>query len=212
VDTALSIINAITGLPAALLYLVVVIWLVVESMGVPIPNEAILLFSGFLVSAGHLNLFAAWAVSIVGTLGGATVAWWIARRYGPAGVRKIGHFVFLTPGRLHAAEGFFHRRGAATVFVARLTPIVRTVVSYPAGLAAMRYRPFLVATAAGCAIWTLLVLLVGQAAGAHWRDLFERFHTPVLLVGVLVILAAAAFVVFDHMLKKRFAAEVESEA
>jgi membrane protein DedA with SNARE-associated domain len=205
VDTALTVVDAVAGLPAALLYLVIILWLVVESAGVPLPNEAILLFSGFLVGSGHLNLIATLAVSVVGTVGGATLAWWIARTFGPTGVRTVGRFVFLTPGRLAAAEAFFRRRGNATVFIARLTPIIRTVISYPAGLAGMRYRPFLLATAAGCAIWNLLVLLAGRAAGEHWTELFERFHTPVLLVGAAVILAGVAYLAVEHTLKKRFA-------
>jgi membrane protein DedA with SNARE-associated domain len=203
VDTALTIINAVAGLPSVLLYLVIVVWLVTESAGVPIPNEAILLFSGFLVAIGHLNLVAAWAASVAGTAGGATIAWWIARRFGPAGVRKIGRYVFLTPARLEAAERFFRHRGPLTVFIARMTPIVRTAVSYPAGLTAMPYRPFLLATAVGCAIWNLVVLLVGRAAGEHWTELFQRFHTPVLLVGVLVIIAAVAYLALEHTVKKR---------
>ena len=200
---AISFTNAVLGLPAALLYLVIVLWLVAESCAVPIPNEAILLFSGFLVATGHLNLIAALAAAISGTLGGATLSWWIARTFGPAGVRKVGRYVFLTPSRLATAQAFFRNRGAATIFVARLTPIVRTVISYAAGLAAMPYRPFVLATAAGCAIWNLLMLIAGRAAGDHWTDLFQRFHTPVLLVGALVIVAVIAYLAFEHALKKR---------
>jgi membrane protein DedA with SNARE-associated domain len=205
VDSALTIVNAVAGLPAALLYLVIVVWLIAESAAVPIPNEAILLFSGFLVGIGHLNIFVALAASVAGTCGGATLAWWIARTFGPAGVRKVGRYVFLTPDRLAAAEHFFHSRGPVMIFIARLTPIIRTVVSYPAGLAGMRYRPFLLATAIGCAIWNAFVLLVGRAAGEHWTELFERYHTPVLLVGALVVLAGIAYLALEHSLKKRFA-------
>jgi membrane protein DedA with SNARE-associated domain len=205
VNSALAVVNAVAGLPPALLYLVIVVWLIAESAAVPIPNEAILLFSGFLIGAGHLNLFVTAVASVAGTLGGATLAWWIARTFGPAGVRRIGRYVFLTPGRLAAAEAFFRRRGPLAVFVARLTPIIRTVISYPAGLAGMPYRPFALATVAGCAIWNVLVLLVGRAAGEHWTELFERFHTPVLLVGVVVILAAVAYLALEHLLKKRLA-------
>lgn len=204
-DTALSVVNAVAGLPPGLLYLVIVVWLIAESAGVPIPNEAILLFAGFLVGSGRLDLLGAWAASIVGTVAGATLAWWIARTFGPAGVRRVGRYVMLTEGRMAAARGFFRRRGATTVFLARLTPIVRTVVSYPAGLAAMPYRPFATATVIGCAIWNLVILLLGRAAGEHWRDLFERFHTPVLLIAAALILGAAAYLVVEHAVKKRFA-------
>lgn len=204
---ALNFTHAVLGLPPALLYLVIILWLVAESCAVPIPNEAILLFSGFLVATGHLNLIVAWAASIVGTLGGATLSWWIARTFGPTGVRKVGRYILLTPSRLAAAQAFFRNRGAPTIFVARLTPVVRIVISYAAGLAAMPYRPFVLATAAGCAVWNLGMLLVGWAAGDHWTDLFQRYHTPVLLVGVVVIVAIVAYLAFEHALKKRLAGE-----
>ena len=78
------------------------------------------------------------------------------------------------------------------------------MVSYPAGLTAMPYRPFLLATAVGCAIWNLVVLLAGQAAGEHWTELFQRFRAPLLLVGVVIILAAVAYLALEHSLEKRF--------
>jgi membrane protein DedA with SNARE-associated domain len=202
VNDALVIVNAVAGLPAALLYLVIVLWLIAESMAVPIPCEAILLFAGFLVGIGHLNLAVALAAAVLGTLGGATLAYTVARRLGPAGVRRFGRYVLLTPGRLAAAEGFFRRRGAATIFIARLTPVVRAVISYPAGLAAMRYRPFAVATVLGCAIYSLLVLLVGRAAGEHWTDLFQRFHTLLLVVGLGVLVVGVGYLGLEHTLKR----------
>lgn len=207
-NSALTVVNAVASLPPALLYLVIVVWLSVESAAVPLPNEAILLFSGFLVGTGHLNLFVALAASVVGTSIGATFSWWVARRYGPAGVRKVGRYVLLTPGRMAAAERFFRHRGPVAIFLARLTPVVRTVMSYPAGLAAMPYRSFVLATLAGCTIWNVLVLLVGRAAGQHWTELFERYHTPLLVAGVLVLTAAVAYLVLEHNLKKRLAEPV----
>jgi membrane protein DedA with SNARE-associated domain len=205
VNSALTVIDAVASLPPALLYVVIIVWLSIESAAVPLPNEAILLFSGFLVGAGHLNLFLTLAASVLGTSTGATFSWWFARTFGPAGVRRAGHYVFLTPARLAAAEAFFRRRGSVAIFLARLTPIVRTVMSYPAGLAAMPYRSFILATVAGCTIWNVLVLLVGRAAGQHWTELFERFHAPLLVAGALIVVAVVAYLALEHTLKKRLA-------
>jgi membrane protein DedA with SNARE-associated domain len=203
---ALDAVHVVASLPPVLLYLVILAWLVLESCGAPIPNEAILLFAGYLVASQHLDLVIAWLSSVVGTLGGATISWWVARTYGPAGVDRVGRYVFLNRGRLAAAQAWFRRWGSYTVFLARLTPVVRTVISYPAGLAAMPYRPFIVSTLLGCAIWNAVVLGVGRAAGPHWVDLFERFHTPALLLGILVILAGVAYLTLEHLIRKRLAA------
>jgi membrane protein DedA with SNARE-associated domain len=202
---ALDAVSAVAGLPPLLLYLAVLLWLVLESAGAPLPNEAILLFSGYLVAIGHLDASLVVVAATIGSCTGATLAWWIARTYGPAGVERVGRFVFLNRGRLAAAQAWFDRWGPHTIFLARLTPVVRTVISYPAGLAAMRYRPFIVATIVGAGLYNLVILLIGRAAGPHWIDLFERFHTPALLLGIVVILLVAAYVAFEHAVKKRFA-------
>ena len=201
---AVNLVNAIAGLPPALLYVVIVVWMSLESAGAPIPNEALLLFCGYLVYLGHLSLPIAWLAALGGTLIGASVSRWIAYRYGPAGVDKVGRYVLLNRGRLRAAEAWFARWGPHTIFLARLTPIVRTVISYPAGLAKMPYRPFVIATAFGAAIWNLLMLLIGQKAGEHWSDLFDRYHTPALIVGLLVIIAVVAYLALEHAVKRRF--------
>jgi membrane protein DedA with SNARE-associated domain len=202
---AVEAVQAIAGLPPGLLYLVIFVWLILESAGAPIPNEAILMFAGYLVAIDRLELALAWLAATLGSLGGATFAWWIARRYGTTGVERVGHYIFLNRGRLAAAQGWFKRWGSHTIFIARLTPVVRTVISYPAGLAAMAYRPFAGATAIGAGIWCLAVLLVGRAAGPHWTELFERVHTPALLLGILVILAGIGYLAFEHLMKKRLA-------
>src|SRR5439155_16920416 len=106
----------------------------------------------------------AWVAATLGSMGGATLSWWIAKQWGPAGVDRVGRYIFLNRGRLAAAQSWFGRWGAYTIFLARLTPVVRTVISYPAGLAGMPYRPFLTSTAVGAAIWCGVVLIVGQQA------------------------------------------------
>lgn len=201
----LSLIHDIAILPPIVLYLVILIWLVFESAGAPIPNEAILLFSGYLIAIGKLLLLPAWAAAVLGSLGGATISWGIAKRWGPAGVDRVGRYILLDRDRLQAAHRWFGRWGAYTIFLARLTPVVRTVISYPAGLAAMPYRPFAISTAIGAGIWCLLVLIVGQVAGAHWADLFQKVHAPALVLGLAIILVLVAYLVFEHVLRRRLA-------
>ncbi len=201
----LSLIHAIASLPPVVLYLIIVVWLVFESAGAPIPNEAILLFSGYLIAIGKLLLLPAWAAAVLGSLGGATLSYGIAKRWGPAGVDRVGRYILLDRERLQAAHAWFGRWGAYTIFLARLTPVVRTVISYPAGLAAMQYRPFAISTVLGAGIWCLLVLVVGQIAGTHWADLFARVHAPALVIGIAIIVILVAYLVFEHALRRRIA-------
>lgn len=201
----LALIHDIASLPAIVLYLVILIWLIFESAGTPLPNEAILLFSGYLIAIGKLLLLPAWGAAVLGSLGGATISWAIAKRWGPAGVDRVGRFILLDRERLAAAHAWFGRWGAYTIFLARLTPVVRTVISYPAGLAAMPYRPFAIATAVGAGVWCLFVLIVGQVAGSHWADLFSRVHAPALVIGLVIVVALVAYLVFEHALRRRLA-------
>jgi membrane protein DedA with SNARE-associated domain len=116
---AIAILHALALLPPVLIYFVMVAWLAVEIAAVPVPNEAILLFSGFLVSIGHLDMGLTWIASVVGALGGASLPWWVARSRGRAGVRRIGrHLVFLLAGRAAGAHwrelmGHYHTLAVA---------------------------------------------------------------------------------------------------
>lgn len=205
----LHIVETLTSLPAVIFYAVILCWLIAESAAVPIPCEAILLCAGFLVGVGHLFLPLALIVSVVGSLGGASLAWWIARSFGRYGVERIGRYVWLTPSRLEVAENFFKHRGAPTIFIGRLLPVVRTVVSYPAGLADMRYGPFAVATVIGAAIYNLAILLLGRAVGANWTTLFSRAHSGLDVVGVAVIVLVVAYLVLHHLIQRRYQQAVD---
>jgi membrane protein DedA with SNARE-associated domain len=194
--------EGVQHLSPALLYAIVVIWLSFESAGVPIPNEAILLFSGYLASTGHINPAFAAASGLAGSLVGATVSYWIGYRFGYPGVRRFGHYIFLGEHRLEAAERWFHRRGHLTIFLARLVPVIRTVISYPAGIARMPYWPFLVATLCGAAIWCALVVAAGMAVGSRWVLIFDWFHRLGLLAAALLAVLVVAYVIFELRMRR----------
>jgi membrane protein DedA with SNARE-associated domain len=192
--------ESIQHLHPALLYGVVVLWLSLESSGVPIPNEAILLFVGYLASTGHANPALAAAAGLLGSAIGATISYWIGYHFGYRGVRRFGRYILLTPHRLEAAEGWFHHRGRLTIFLARLTPVVRTVISYPAGIARMSYGPFILATICGAAIWCALIVAVGDAVGPGWLVLFDWLHRAGLWAAVAVVVAVVAYILVERRL------------
>lgn len=194
-DLALRLVDSIANQPAALIYLVVFAYMVGQSVGAPLSSEALLLFGGYLASRGRLHVVALWVAATAGSVVGASIAWWIADRWGPAGVDRVGRYILLSRSKLKTAHRFFEHRGVTMIFLARLLPLVQAYISYPAGLAGMSYRKFAGATAAGAALWCALLLAGGLAAGPHWKDLFSRLNGPTLIVGVLVILAVAVFLV-----------------
>ncbi len=193
--------EGIQTLPPALLYGIVVLWLSLESSGVPLPNEAILLFVGYLASIGHANPMLGAAAGLAGTVIGATLSYSIGYRFGYPGVRRFGRYLFLTEHRLAAAERWFERRGRLTIFLARLTPVVRTVISYPAGIARMSYRPFIVATVSGATIWCSLVVAIGVLVGSRWLVLFDWLHRAGLVAAALVLAAAAILILLERKVR-----------
>src|SRR3954454_20318770 len=140
----------------------VFVLMVLESACIPIPSEATMLFAGFNVSDGHYSLFAAVAVGSVANLVGSWIAYAVGY-YGRVDVlEKHGKKLHIKKSHLEWADRWFQRHGDATVFFARMVPIVRTFISLPAGVARMPFLRFSLLTLAGCIPWVLMLALVGR--------------------------------------------------
>src|SRR3954463_6501674 len=142
----------------------VFVLMVLESACIPIPSEATMLFAGFNVSDGHYSLFAAVAVGTLGNLVGS----WIAYAVGYHGridlLEKHGKKLHIKKSHLEWADRWFQRHGDATVFFARMVPIVRTFISLPAGVARMPFWRFTAFTLAGCIPWVFALTFIGKQA------------------------------------------------
>lgn len=165
-----------------------------ESMVLPIPSEAVLPFAGFLASDGRMSLLVAFLVSLAGTLAGSLLSYWM----GAYGVRplleKYGKYVFVTPHHVATTHAFFERRGGGvTVFLARFVPVVRHLISIPAGSARMPLGRFTLATALGGGAWDFFLLYVGYVLGKNWETvtvLVEEWKWVILGVALVVALVA----------------------
>src|SRR3954451_11681543 len=127
----------------------VFVLMLLESACIPIPSEATMLFTGFNVSAGHYSLFAAVAVGTLGNLVGSWVAYWIGYAGRVDLLEKHGKKLHIKKSHLEWADRWFERHGDATVFFARMLPIIRTFISLPAGVARMPFWRFTIFTLAG---------------------------------------------------------------
>jgi len=175
----------------------IVLLMAIESACIPLPSEIIMPFSGYLVYTGRFNI---WLVSIAGAFGcvvGSLVAYWIGMYGGGPLVEMYGKYLFLSPHDLNVADLGFDCCVDAFVFVSRLLPAIRTFIAFPAGVARMNLKKFIIYTFAGSLPWCLGLAYVGQKLGEQWdkdprlKNLFHRFD---FLIGILIVLAVAWWV------------------
>jgi len=178
---------------SALGYSGIVLLMAIESACIPLPSEVIMPFSGYLVYTGRFNL---WAVAIAGAFGcvvGSLIAYWVGLRGGRPLIEKYGKYVLISHHDLDIADRWFAKHGELIVFASRLLPIIRTFIAFPAGVARMNLKRFVIYTFAGSLPWCLGLAYVGQKLGEQWdknetlKSLFHRFDFVIGIVGVLVV-------------------------
>jgi membrane protein DedA with SNARE-associated domain len=176
----------------------VFVLMVVESCGIPMPSEVIMPFSGFLVAQGTLNF---WWVVFLGTFGnlvGSMLAYWIGMRGGRPLIEKYGKYLLISKHDLDIADRWFTKYGQLTVFFGRLLPVVRTYISFPAGIAKMDFKKFCFYTFIGAFPWCLLFAWLGVKMGNNWDLIREKLHNFDMAMLALVI-AAVGWYVFRHL-------------
>jgi membrane protein DedA with SNARE-associated domain len=179
---------------SALGYSGVVLLMAIESACIPLPSEIIMPFSGYLVSTGHLNL---WGVGFAGALGcvlGSLVAYWVGMYGGRPLIEKYGRYVLISSHDVDLADRWFANYGELIVFSSRLLPVVRTFIAFPAGVARMKLRRFIIYTFAGSLPWCLGLAFVGQKLGEQWnkddtlKTWFHRFDFLIGIAGLLLVI------------------------
>lgn len=165
-----------------------------QTIAIPIPSEIILPFAGYLAFAGRFNL---WLVALVGALGscvGATVAYYIGKKGGRPLVEKYGKYILLSQHDLAVTENFFSRHGSKAAFFGMMLPVFRSFIAFPAGLARVQLKKFLIYVFLGSFVWSLLLAYLGMKLGENWDTLRERFKSFDNAIIGLIILAGAWWV------------------
>ncbi|HLC43593.1 MAG TPA: DedA family protein [Patescibacteria group bacterium] len=170
-------------------YVGIFVLMLLESCGVPLPSEVIMPFSGFVVAEGKM-LF--WLVVLCGTIGnlvGSWIAYWIGFSGGRPLIEKYGKYLLISKHDLNLADKWFTRYGDWVVFFGRLLPVVRTYISFPAGIAEMNFKKFSYYTFVGAFIWTTLFAWLGVGMGSNWEVIRQKLHSfDLVIVIVLVVL------------------------
>jgi membrane protein DedA with SNARE-associated domain len=195
----------IVAVISALGYSGIVLLMAIESACIPLPSEVIMPFSGYLVYTGRFNL---WAVAVAGAVGcvlGSLIAYWVGLRGGRRLIEKYGRYVLLSSHELDIADRWFAKYGEVIVFASRLLPVIRTFIAFPAGVARMNLKRFVIYTFAGSLPWCLGLAYVGQKLGEQWnknetlKTLFHRFDFVIGIIFVLVV----AWWVWRHIRNSR---------
>jgi membrane protein DedA with SNARE-associated domain len=180
----------------------VFVLMVAESACIPIPSEATMLFAGFNVSDGEYSLFAAVAVGSFANLVGSWLAYWIGYIGRIDLLEKHGAKLHIKRSHLDWADRWFERHGDATVFFARMVPIVRTFISLPAGVARMPFVRFSLFTLAGCVPWVLMLTIIGREAGDNWDSWKDKLHYVDYTVAALIVIGVVYLVVRGRRRRK----------
>jgi membrane protein DedA with SNARE-associated domain len=200
-----ALVALIVAVIAATGYFGVVALMAIESACIPLPSEVIMPFAGYLVSLGHFSLIGAATAGALGCNIGSTIAYLVAAHGGRTAFERWGAYVLVSHDELDRAEHFFARYGAVTVFVGRLLPVIRTFISFPAGLARMPMLKFQIYSFLGSWPWCFALAYVGAMLGARWnsdptfRRLFHQFDAAV----AAVIVASFAWFVWSRWRQMR---------
>lgn len=166
-------------------YVAILALMVAENIFPPIPSELIMPFAGFAAAKGELNPVGVVAAGVIGSLLGTLPWYYMARRIGQERLKgwaeRHGRWFTVSPDDIDHAADWFHRRGPMAVFIGRLVPAVRSVISAPAGFAGMSVVAFVLWSAAGSLLWTGLLTGAGYLLESSW-DHVAKFVDPIAKV------------------------------
>ncbi|MEM5012196.1 DedA family protein [Niallia taxi] len=189
--------NWITNTMEEFGYIGILLLITIENIFPPIPSEIILTFGGFMTTYTDMTVFGVVAVSTVGSVLGAVILYWIGTLLNMEKIESIvdrwGHIIRLTKDDVHKANGWFDKYGYWTVFFCRFIPLIRSLISLPAGMAKMNFGIFLVLTTLGTLIWNYVLIRIGAAVGSSWESIVEYMDIYSNIIYVVIALAIIVF-------------------
>lgn len=183
-------------------YFAIAALIAIENIFPPIPSEVILTFGGFLTTYTYMTPVQVILWSTVGSLIGAVVLYFLGWKLPP---ERLGKMLRFTPEEVAGAQDWFLRRGQLSVLLCRCVPIMRSLISVPAGMTRMNMVKFLIFTTIGSTIWNTLLILLGAGAGSSWTVIVEYLgvYSWIVAVGMSVGIAVLMMVIVKKKFKKR---------
>ena len=180
-------------------YLGVAFLIMIENLFPPIPSEVILTFGGFMTTTTELNIPLMIVAATIGAVVGAAILYGLGTLLDVERLDKIvdkyGNILRITHADIHKADSWFDRYGFWTVFFCRFVPLIRSLISLPAGMANMNFGLFLLFTTVGTVIWNTVLIYLGAAVGSQWEtivhymDIYSNVAYVILgIIGIAVII------------------------
>jgi membrane protein DedA with SNARE-associated domain len=186
----------------------IVVLMAIESSVIPLPSELVMPPAGYLVALGRMNAALALGSAVLGGLLGSYANYWVASRVGRWVFVRYGRWVLVSERSLDRSERFFARHGPIAVFVSRLFPVLRHLISIPAGIARMPLGLFFVYTGTGAGIWAAILMGIGWVIGKEGRTMsreqvYAYSHRAVLIMIPVVALLIAGYVLWHRRRRAR---------
>lgn len=182
-------------------YISVFVLMVMESMVLPIPSEAVMPFAGFLIADSKLTFTLVIAVSTLGSIVGSILSYGIGLYGGQPFIERYGRFFLLDRDALAATERFFKKYGNATIFICRFIPVVRHLISLPAGIGRMNLVRFSIYTIIGAGLWNAFLTVCGFYLRKNWEVVMQ--YIRIVDIAVLAVLVfGIAFFIKKHVSRR----------
>jgi len=175
-------------------YASVFVLMVMESMVFPIPSEAVMPFAGFLIAESKFTFTLVILFSTTGSIVGSLLSYWIGRYGGKPFIDRFGKFLLLNQDDLTATEIFFKKYGEATIFICRFIPVVRHLISIPAGTGRMNLLKFSIYTIVGAGMWNAFLAVCGFYLRKNWETVMHYSRYVDIAVIALLVLGMAYFI------------------
>lgn len=180
-------------------YFGILLLIALENVFPPIPSEVILTFGGYLTTTTDLTVTGVVIYSTLGSVLGAVILYGIGVIIDIQKIEKIvnrwGHILRLTTDDIHKANGWFEKYGVWTIFFCRLVPLIRSLISLPAGMSHMNFGVFLLFTTLGTLIWNIILVNIGAAVGGSWETIVHYMDIYSNIVYAILALLIILFVV-----------------
>jgi len=176
-------------------YISIFLLMMLESMVAPVPSEAVMPFAGFLIADGHFTFTAVILVSTLGSIVGSLISYYIGYYGGRPLVEKFGKYLLLDKHHLDLTEKYFNKRGDMTIFISRFIPVVRHLISIPAGMGKMNVFKFCLYTIIGAGMWNGFLTWVGFKLKNNWNEVL-KYSSMIDIVVVAVLGLIFIYVVY----------------